>query len=141
MISMRLIGNTGVLANKIRELENQIEFFKHEIAYEAAAFLVLESPVDTASYMSSHHVGVSGGQPATVLTERNQPWEPFANLAIARLEAEIDALPDDSRAVVFSNASGHANKVEYELGYAPFTKMRAKLPEIVDRAAARAKAI
>lgn len=142
MISMRLIGNTGALANKIRELEEQIEFFKRDIAYESATFLVLESPVDTGTYMEGHHVGTSRGTKYTrPRTEKNQPYEPVANEAIGRLEAEINALPDDSRAVVFYNNAIHAEKVENELGYAPYTTMRSRLPEIVDRAAARAKAL
>jgi len=142
MISFRLLGNTGALADKIRKLERQIDTFKTEILEESAAFLVLESPVDTGVYMDSHHVGTSAASGSTSSYGKpiNQPYQPYADAAISRLTSEINALPEDSKRVVFSNTSEHADEVEYTHGHAPYTKMRSRLPEIVDRAAARAKA-
>ena len=142
MISFRLLGNTGALADKIRKLERQIETFKTEILEESAAFLRLESPVDTGVYMDSHHVGVSqSGPPTSSYGEtRGQSFETHSKKAEERLSAEIASLPEDSKRVVFYNNAEHAYEVEYVHGDAPYTKMRSRLPEIVDRAAARAKA-
>lgn len=142
MISFRILGNTGALANKIRELESQIDVFKTEILSESANFLIVSSPVDTGTYMDSHHVGNSAVVGATSSFGKpvKQPWETHASQAQERLNSEIAAIPKDSRRVVFSNTSIHADSVENEHGYAPFSHMRSRLPEIVDRAAARAKA-
>lgn len=143
MISFRLLGNTGALADKIRKSERQIDTFKTEILEESAAFLRLESPVDTGTYMDSHHVGVSqSGPPTSSLGKpKAQPFETHSEEAEKRLSAEIAALPEDSKRVVFYNNAEHADDVEYIHGHAPYTKMRSRLPEIVDRAAARAKSV
>ena len=146
MISFRLLGNTGALADKIRKLERQIDTFKTEILNEAAGVLVTQSPVDTGTYMNrfavsqtGNSVGATQGPSSSYGLPRNQNWQEAADRAMSRMETSIAAL-GDAKGVRFTNDAEHADDVEYVHGYAPFTTMRSRLPEIVDRAAARAKA-
>lgn len=140
MISFRIVGNTGALADKIRRLEAEIDDFKSEILNEAAGVLVTQSPVDTGTYMDSFHVGPSGGGGFTTSKgkPRNQPYQPSADQAMTRMSNEIESIKEGS-AAVFYNEAEHATEVEYEHGYAPFTTMRSRFPEIVARAASRVR--
>lgn len=140
MISFRILGNTGALADKIRRLEAEIDDFKSEILNEAAGVLVTQSPVDTGTYMDSFHVGPSSGGGFTTSRgkPKNQYWEDHGPKAMTRMSGEIEAIKD-GRAAVFYNEAEHASDVEYEHGHAPFTTMRSRFPEIVARAASRVR--
>lgn len=130
------------LDGKFRKLEDMLEDFRDLYLQGMADQLVLYSPVDTGTYISSHSVGLSevpktnssSGKP------RNQPYQAFAQAARNGLFTDIRLLPEGANRVVFSNASFHEDEVEYEHGYAPYRKTAREHKRIAQEAETLAKA-
>ena len=130
------------LDGKFRKLGQLVEGFRDLYLQGMADQLVLNSPVDTGTYISSHNIGTSQ-VPATESSEgkpRQQPYGPFAQAARNGLFLDIRMLPENTNSVVFSNGAFHSDEVEYEHGYAPYRKTAREHSRIAAQAEAQAKA-
>lgn len=131
------------LDGKFRKLEDMLENFRDLYLQGMADQLVLYSPVDTGTYISSHNVGLSE-VPKTNSSDnkpRNQPYAAFAQAARNGLFLNIRLLPEGANRVVFSNGAFHESEVEYEHGYAPYRKTAREHKRIAQEAETLAKAI
>lgn len=143
MVQFKVIDDRTSIANKLKKLEDLVEDFGEEYLRGMANSIVLDSPVDTGTYMESHRVGTS---PASGITSsknkpKNQPFGAVAQSELNRLYADIEALKDaDLSTVYFSNIAEHATEVEYQHGYEVYSRARSKSPQIAKEAAAKAKA-
>ena len=137
MIKFKLIDNRTKVSKQIAELKDKLEIIPKEFLKETVTEIVLESPVDTGTYMDSHNVGVVGAMSSSKGKPRHQNYQDHADKALERMFAQIDALPESTTKHFIANNSEHAWKVEYEFGYAPYTTARAKAQQILDRVIAR----
>jgi hypothetical protein len=145
MVRFKILDNRTSIAQKIKEQERQLNNYRDFFLEGAATEVILESPVDTGTYITSHEIKAgrgSSGSSSSKGKPRNQPYEPYANEGLSSLFADIEALPEASALsmVSISNYSEHARDVEYTHGYAPYTTLRDKANVIAARAAERAKA-
>ena len=132
MIKFKLVDGRTKVAKQLKELQDKLGIIPKDFLKETVDEIVLNSPVDTGTYMDSHNVGVVG-EPATSRGKpRNQSYEDHANRALERMYLQIDALPEDSTRHYISNSADHAFFVEYEHGHAPYTVARAKAQQILD---------
>jgi 4-alpha-glucanotransferase len=138
---LRVQVNRG-LDGKFRKLEQMIEGYRDLYLQGMADQLVLNSPVDTGTYITAHNIGTAPVA-ATESSEgkpRQQPYEPYAQAARNGLFLDIRTLPENANSVVFSNAAFHSDEVEYEHGYAPYRKTAREHGRVAAQAAAEAKA-
>lgn len=138
---LRVQVNRG-LDGKFQKLEQMIEGYRDLYLQGMADQLVLNSPVDTGTYITAHHIGTTQVA-ATESSEgkpRQQPYEPYAQAARNGLFLDIRMLPENTNSVVFSNAAFHSDEVEYEHGYAPYRKTAREHSRVAAQAAAEAKA-
>lgn len=127
----------------INEMSRKIEGFKEEFLRELAASIVLDSPVDTGTYMENHNVGTNpkSGSDSSRGKPRNQNYGTYANQALSNLYSQIDGVAnDDLDTIYFYNTAEHAITVEYEHGYEPYSRAKAKAPQMASEAAAKVKA-
>jgi hypothetical protein len=119
-------------------LEEYRDLYLHEMATQ----LVLFSPVDTGTYITGHHVGLTAvpESRSSEGKERQQDHSRFAQEAMDSLSEEIRQLPEGANQVVFSNDAYHWFDVEYEYGYAPYNKTAREHKRLAAKAAAEAKA-
>jgi len=138
---LRVQVNRG-LDGKFQKLENMLEGYRDLYLEGMSEQLVLNSPVDTGTYITGHHVGASavGATRSSEGKPRQQPYEPYAQEGLNQLFAEINTLPDAATQVVFSNDTFHSDEVEYEHGYAPYRKTAREHSRVAAQAAAEAKA-
>lgn len=138
---LRVQVNRG-LDGKFQKLEQMIEGYRDLYLEGMSEQLVLNSPVDTGTYITGHHVGISavGATRSSEGKPRQQPYEPYAQEGLNQLFAEISTLPDAATQVVFSNDTFHSDEVEYEHGYAPYRKTAREHSRVAAQAAAQAKA-
>lgn len=141
-MKIRLQVNKG-LDGKFRKMENAIEGYYQFYLQGMANQLILFSPVDTGTYITNHNLGTgsSGGSISSKGKPRNQPWSTFADQGLGRLAADISAMASQPASVTFSNSAEHAFEVEYDHGYAPYTKTAREHGNIAARAAAQAEAM
>lgn len=120
---MRVITNRG-LDGKFQKLTDTLEEYPRAYLNLVASELVLNSPVDSGTYMDNHYVEGSGtdGTPTSKGKPTKQPWQTFANKAINRMSTAIATFTGNI--ATFGNSSYHSNLVEYKHGYAPFEKTR-----------------
>lgn len=138
---LRVQVNRG-LDGKFQKLEQMLEGYRDVYLQGMADQLILNSPVDTGTYITAHNIGTTA-VPATESSEgkpRQQPHEPFAQAARNGLFLDIRTLPENANQVVFSNAAFHSDEVEYEHGYAPYRKTAREHSRVAAQAAAEAKA-
>ena len=130
------------LDGKFKKLEQMIEGYTEIYAQKMAEQIVLRSPVDTGTYMEGHNLGVSavGASSSSEGKPRKQPYQPYAQEALNRLFMQASALPHNAHRIVFSNDAFHADMVEYEHGYAPYTSAAREHHRIAKEAEAEAKA-
>jgi hypothetical protein len=130
------------LDGKFQKLEQMLEGYRDLYLEEMSAELVLNSPVDTGTYITGHHVGTGavGASRSSEGKPRQQPYEAYAQQGLNQLFSEINSLPDSVNNVVFSNDSFHSDVVEYEHGYAPYRKTAREHKRIAAKAAAEVKA-
>ena len=130
------------LDGKFRKPIELLEGFRDLYLQGMADQLVLNSPVDTGTYITAHNIGTSQ-VPATESSEgkpRQQPYEAFAQAARNGLFLDIRMLPENTNSVVFYNAAFHSDEVEYEHGYAPYRKTAREHSRIASQAEAEARA-
>lgn len=138
---LRVQVNRG-LDGKFQKLEQMIEGYRDLYLEGMSEQLVLNSPVDTGTYITGHHVGTSavGATRSSEGKPRQRDYEEFAQQGLNQLFAEISTLPDAATQVVFSNDTFHSDEVEYEHGYAPYRKTAREHSRVAAQAAAQAKA-
>ena len=143
MVQFKVVDNRKVTAAAIKEMSRRLEGFQEEFLQGIASSIVLDSPVDTGTYMESHRIGTA---PASGVTSskgkpKNQPFGSIAQSELNRLYADIEAIKDaDLSTVYFSNIAEHATEVEYQHGYEVYSRARSKSSVIAKEAAAKAKA-
>ena len=142
---MRAEINRGQILNKFKKAEALVDEAKALTMYEAAAYVVLRSPVDTGTYMDNHNIGVGNSVPSSSIQSsdgrpRNQPWEPASQEAINRMDAQISNLPEGWKRASIGNTAYHVDAVEYTHGYAVYTALRAAWPALKQKAIAEAEA-
>lgn len=141
MTVVRVQVNRG-LDGKFQKLEQMVEGFRDLYLQGMSEQLVLNSPVDTGTYITGHHVGTSavGASRSSEGKPRQQPFQPYAQEGLGQLFSDVAALPDSANSVVFSNDTFHSDEVEYEHGYAPYRKTAREHSRVAAQAAAEAKA-
>lgn len=130
------------LDGKFQKLEDMLDGYRDLYLQGMAEQLVLYSPVDTGTYITGHHVGITA-EVASRSSEgkaRQQPYQPYAQEGLGQLFIDIGQLPDTAIRVVFSNDAFHSDEVEYEHGYAPYRKTAREHSRVAAQAAAEAKA-
>ena len=143
MVQFKVVDNRQLTAAAIKELSLKLEGFQKEFLEGLATSIVLDSPVDTGTYMSSHNVGTSpeAGTASSAGKPKNQPYSSYAQTAMNKLFSEIDSVASaDLDTVYFSNKSNHAANVEYEHGYEVYSRAKRKAPQIAEEAAAKVRA-
>lgn len=129
MIKVKLLDNRFSVMKRIKELEDKLQELPKAYLKELANEIVLNSPVDTGTYMDNHNIGEVGQPASSHGKPRNQPYQDHADNAIDRLHRQIDNLPSDSSKYYISNSADHAWFVEYEhegLKGGPYTVAKAK---------------
>ena len=136
MISFKILDNRRKVAKKVKELEQKLDKFKEVFLQKCAVDIVLNSPVDTGTYMDAHTISNTRYAPFTSSQgkPRKQDWQTYADAAIERMFAQIANLPGDISSARVSNGAGHANIVEYSLGYAPYTTTKNRLDVLAEEA-------
>ena len=147
VVQYKLIKDNKAIDAKFEKLRTIVDDFKKEFLQESALFVVAYSPVDTGTYMDNHNivkgrgnVGRSFAETSSFNRPRGQPYQPWADAAIARMFSQIEALPEDSDNVTIVNNALHAPNVEYDHGHAVYTSLRNSASILAQKAALRAKA-
>ena len=127
---------------KFQKVSNMLEGYRDLYLNEMAAQLVLFSPVDTGTYITGHHVGLTAVTPtrSSEGKERNRSHSEFDQEAMNSLSAQISQLPEGANQVIFSNDALHWFDVEYEHGHAPYNKTAREHKRLAAKAAAEAEA-
>ena len=141
IVRYKVVSNLKAFTNRLKEAREDVSDVKKEFLKESADYVALYSPVDTGTYMDSHHIA-QNRQGTTIVTysrgkRRGRDFGEFYQKAIKRLYAEIDSLPEDASNISIFNVADHADKVEYEHGHGVYTSMRNAAPTILERAIAR----
>lgn len=119
MIKVKILDNRFKVFKKIKELEEKLEVLPKQYMKELAMEVVLNSPVDTGTYMDHHNIGEVGEPVNSHGKPHNQPFQTHADAAAERMFEQIDALPKDTTRYYISNSAMYAQKVEdYHLVYA-----------------------
>lgn len=138
MASFKAIDNRTTTASKFEALKDKLEGLQTAFLEETAIVIVLESPVDTGAYMSAHTVGRPSPYNTSYGLPKGQDYQTYADAALESMFADIAALEGrEISSISFNNNALHANKVEYEHGYAPFATARASAGEILENAKSR----
>lgn len=143
MVQFKVVDNRKVTAAAIKEMSRRLEGFQKEFLEGLATSIVLDSPVDTGTYMDSHNIGTTPetGTASSSGKPKNQPYGTYAQTAMSRLFNEIESLSStDLDTIYFSNKSNHATNVEYEHGYEVYSRAKRKAPQIAEEAAAKVRA-
>ena len=140
-VSFKVVDNRTNVSKKIEQLNNQLENYGKYFLEGMATEIVLNSPVDTGTYMEAHSLGTTtaNGFSSSYGKPKNQDYNAFAQPALDRLLASISSLGENWTNARFSNNALHASDVEYEHGYAVYTIARNKAPIIAQEASQRAK--
>jgi hypothetical protein len=144
-MSLRVQINRGQIKNKFKKIDLLIDEAKKRALGEAAAWVMLRSPVDTGTYMDNHNIGQGNSVPSSASISskgkpKNQNWTAHANEAEARLAGQIESLPEDWKRATIANTSEHADEVEYKHGYGVYTSLRAAWPTLKAKAVSEAEA-
>lgn len=141
-VSFKVVDGRTSIAEKILQVEQKVKNYRKFFLQGMAEQVILESPVDTGTYITSHSISSNtpGGMTSSVGKPKNQDWGTYAQIGLDKLFADIDALPDKTlTSIRMSNTAEHAGYVEHELGYAPYTTVRNMANVISAQAAAKAK--
>jgi hypothetical protein len=143
MVAYKTLDKRQISAKATEEMAKLIEGFQEEYLQGIATSVVLDSPVDTGTYMESHNIGTSpeGAFNSSRGKERNRNYQTFAQPTLDRLFAEIEAVSsEDLNKVYIYNTAEHATDVEYIHGYEPYSRAISKAPQIAKEAAAKVRA-
>lgn len=140
-VRYRVVSDLKAFTNRLKEAREDVSDVKKEFLQESADHIALYSPVDTGTYMESHHIA-QNREGTTIVTssrgkERGRDFGEFYQEAITRLYSEIDSLPEDASNISVFNVADHADQVEYDHGYGVYTSLRSAAPTILERAIAR----
>ena len=128
----------------LAKYDERLKNLRSEYIKGLCEVLVMASPVDTGAYVASHSVAStikapgykSKVQPFEV---RKQPKGPTLEAALARLESEVDALPEDYDKVYIVNNAPHNKIVEngggrnWKVGaFKPFGIMRRNAKNVLE---------
>ena len=148
-VSFKVVDNRTNVSKKIEQLNNQLENYGKYFLEGMATEIVLNSPVDTGTYMDAHSLGNTRAKGLVTSTgkPKGQSHNEYAQAARDRLVASIESLGENWTNAIFSNNAAHAYLVEYAFGSddgrgtygAPYTIARNKAPIIAQEAAQRAK--
>lgn len=113
------------LDGKFQKVTRQLERVGQIYSRKFSENLVLNSPVDTGTFMESYYVSntYSGGSTSSSGKPRGQSYSVFAEKALTKMSSQIAALKGTTT-MVFGNEAEHAMDVEYKHGYAPFGTTR-----------------
>ena len=144
MVRFKVIDKRNSLTSQILEEEKRLDRFRDAYLQELASKVILYSPVDTGTYITSHQIkpgrGGSGNFSSSNGKPKGQPYQPFADTGLANLFSDIEALPEVSLDfITISNYSQHAYSVEYEFGDPPYTSVRSEASNIAEKVAQRFK--
>lgn len=137
MIKFKLTDRRTNVAKRIDALKEQLEELPKEFMRMTATEIVLNSPVDTGTYMDAHNIGVTRGATSSFDKPKNQDYQTYADSALERLYSQIEALGPEVTRHYISNNSLHAWKVEYEHGWAPYSSTRDIAQSLLDKAIAK----
>ena len=140
----KIVDNRTSVARKFEVLKQKLEEYPKEV-FRKLAQIVVDTPnsmdipiVDTGTYMDNHHISDIGkrqygrGVDSSHDKPRGQPSGPYRDAALARLYAEIEAIPKDGKWTYFYNTSKHAPYVEER--YTPYQNARSEFRTIVETA-------
>lgn len=135
LIDRRLKGVDRLLDETFAEFDSM----KKDVFRAIASKVVEFSPVDTGTYMDAHNITSGKSGSATDMSsrgkERKRPRSPHETSALARLNAQIDALGPDQKSAFIGNSSHHGMVVEYggpkTPAYAPYTRARSASKSII----------
>lgn len=143
MVQRKVLDNRQITAKATEEIARMVDGFQEALLQGMAESVVLDSPVDTGTYMESHNVGTSpeSSRNSSRGKPRNQPYETYAQASLNELFVQIEAVSgEDLDNIYFYNTAEHATDVEYVHGYEPYSRMMAKAPQIAEQAAAKVRA-
>jgi len=118
----------GQTRDKFGRFSEKLALGKKEHLQRLADKAVLESPVDTGTYITEHEInstGVPSGFATSAGKPRRQPYEPFAQEGLGNLYTDIDALPEGFTTASMTNKAGHADIVEDNYGVYAIVKREA----------------
>lgn len=143
MVAFKLITDDQAVSYKQKKLRENVQQFRDLFLQKMAQEVVLNSPVDTGTYITEHEIvegsGGSSGGVSSKGKPRNQPWEPNAQQGLNNLYADISILSEEAPNVTMINNAEHADKVEYEHGYATYASARRNASALAKQAAQEAK--
>lgn len=155
-----VIDNKAIDA-KLSKARTVVKDFLEEFLWESGKFVVERSPIDTGTYILNHQIGVNYQTNPLGIRDRSSDgklgyhdlegdsYNPYAprierDVALQSIQAQIESLPEMGRdywdRVTILNTAFHANKVEYDHGYAVYTQLRGAASSLAQIAAQRAKA-
>ena len=144
-----MIVDHQAVSNKIKRMRRTVRDFFRIYLQKASETVVLASPVDTGTYMTSHRIRVGRDYTTDFTTSYDRwtgkkkpkmPWDAAANIGLSNLFNDIEALPEDADNVTITNIALHADAVEYVHGYAPYGTMKRNAEVDAEAAEAEAKA-
>lgn len=140
MVQFKVIDNRRKGASILAELSDDMDYLRDQYISTMIQHVADASPVDTGTYMDSHHIysGKSGAG-ATESSHgkpRNQDRDSHAAVAVGRMYGEYQALGDGIEQMVIANTAVHARIVEYQKGYAVYESARAVMGAALRRLAA-----
>ena len=154
-----VIDNKAIDA-KLKKARTVVKDFLGEFLIESGRFVVKNSPIDTGTYILNHQVGVNYQTNPLRITDKSSKGKvgysdlegpgynryaprPERDMALQSIIAQVESLPDSGRdfwdRVTILNTSLHASKVEYDHGFAVYTRLRGAASQIAQIAAQRAK--
>lgn len=141
-VSFKVVDNRSSISSKIKELSQSLDNYKEYFLQGMADEIILTSPVDTGTYITSHTLsnGTQGGFTSSFGKPKGRSFTEYAQKGLDALYGDISAIGDDWTSARFSNIALHASDVEYEHGYAVYTTARNKANLISKQAAERARA-
>lgn len=137
MIKFKLVDRRTKVHRRIEALKEQLEELPKEFMRTTVDEIIEYSPVDTGTYMDAHNIGTTRGATSSFGKPQNQDYQTYAESARERLYSQIAALGPEVTKHYISNNSLHAWKVEYELGYAPYSSARRTAQTLLDKAIAK----
>lgn len=142
MIRIRVRASDASVKNKIKEAEANLDAFLRYFLNGLANDIVMNSPVDTGTYVTSHVFSLApvAGNVSSHGKPRNQDWSAKAQEGLNNLVSDINSFGDLRQHKTFwlSNISAHADIVEYEHGYNTYTTTKSRRNVIAAEAARRA---
>lgn len=141
MPKVKIMVDRASMNKKNQKLEDMLDIFSEEFLQGAAGVLIVNSPVDTGTYITSHKIS-TGRIPVGVTSSRRKPRrQSFAvksQEGINRLFADIASIPEETSRIYIGNMAAHANVVEQER--AVYAILKRESERLAKEAGTKAKA-